>query len=434
MAIAFRGAWNSTHSYSTLTSGINVNKPAGVLDGDVLMTVMFAAYSGTSPRITVPAGWTVRARVQDTNIDWLVATKVASAEPSTWLFSVPGLGAFTGAACVSYSGASGLDVAGSSGYTPASNSPVAPSLTAVNAAPLLVAIFNTPTQSRTATPPSGMTERVDTGDSLSKGFSSISVHDQQLSASGATGDRTATLSGTGDTLSVLLTLAPAADPPAETVRHRASSILSAYGVPGYYTDYTIDKPTGVAPGDILLLGATMWGGGPTYDFVAPAGFTLLDTVQIATYMRASVWWKVAAGEPADYTLLFSGGSSFLHVAAGIAAFYGGNVISAHAASSGSHVAPSITTVDADCTLVTLHANSIRTTFTPPAGMTEVWENSCLTDPSYATVEMAYQYLGAAGATGTRTATPGASSNGINFSLAIANRNTRKRGQIFMAGF
>jgi hypothetical protein len=167
---------------------IVLNKPAGVIDGDVMITSLEASNdTGAASPTSVPTGWTlVRSNIYNH-----VYVKAASGEPTTYTWDFPA-GSYVVGEISAYSGvdnASPVDVSAiSTGFE------TMPSLTTSLPGEMLVASFGGRTGSAPATwtPPLGMTERVDrtTTTASAIGYLSLSQNDELWVAAGATGSRT----------------------------------------------------------------------------------------------------------------------------------------------------------------------------------------------------------------------------------------------------
>src|SRR5574337_699939 len=97
--MAFRSS--TTASSDPLTGTITLSKPAGAVDGDLLVAVFVMPDDygvGTEPITwdgtvgTAPSGWTLfksdYVNVVDESIPYYIFTKIASGEGSSWTWSV----------------------------------------------------------------------------------------------------------------------------------------------------------------------------------------------------------------------------------------------------------------------------------------------------------------------------------------------------------
>ena len=210
----------------------------------------------------------------------------------------------------------------------------------------------------------------------------------------------------------------AAPPPSGGIDFRgASSAANATT-----NSVNIPRPAGLVAGDAML--ATIaTRGGPT--ITPPAGWTLVRQDVSGTTMRQAVFVRIAgASEPTTYVFTLSSSQS---AAGGIVAYSGVDPtgpIDAHGggvnASSTSITAPSITTTGPGAMLVGLFGIAQLTTQTPPAGMTERYDQAVPSTNTYkVTTAGADELAPAAGATGTRVAV--AATSGINIGQLIALR-------------
>lgn len=210
MAIAFRSS--TTASVTGVNVTININVPAGVQVGDVLVVYAVATVSGEFVSAgTVGTNFTNRINDFDSGggaggIVLDAWTRVADGtEPASysiiWNTSTSRKLAWMGA----YSGCSAtpFDVA-STNTGASSTNVVMASLTTANANEMLVAFFSN-RSTGTYTPDAAMTERDD--------FAAVVVNgeaaDQTITAAGATGTRTAVSSITGQFVAGGLALIPA---------------------------------------------------------------------------------------------------------------------------------------------------------------------------------------------------------------------------------
>jgi len=190
----------------------------------------------------------------------------------------------------------------------------------------------------------------------------------------------------------------------------------------------IATPAGLSVGDLLL--ASVAATPSTITIAPPAGWTLLRRVVqgSATTSSLSTYYRVADGsEPGSTTWTLSG-AGFGGGAGGMARFSGVDIASPIDAEAGSatnstltHTAPTVTTTGVDHLLVTLHSYASSSTWTPPAGMTEVVDVASLAPPNPAGIALAMntELRPNAGATGARTATSTANADrGATHSVAL----------------
>lgn len=189
---------------------------------------------------------------------------------------------------------------------------------------------------------------------------------------------------------------------------------------------TLNKPAGTIAGDVMV--AAIATTPSTIPITPPAGWTLIQSRQQTantTSVLTSYYRVAGASEPTTYSWLLSSGHG--GAVGGILSFSGvDNLapidVSASAAtpSSTSHVAPSVTTTAANDMLVTIHEYASGRSWTPPPGMTErVDIPSRINNNSGVTLEMNTLLLGAAGATGSKTAVASASADaGATVTLAL----------------
>lgn len=235
---------SSSATVNATASTIVVTVPTGTIDGDVLVMGVSARGNLAGSAVTTPSGWTLRGTpiqtgngVADQSL--YMFTRVASSEPASYTVTV-GSTTRIMAAMLAYSGVDNttpFDVAsGNSGASSASA--VAPTLSAAATGEMLVEFFASVSNS-TWTAPTGSTERVD----ISVGsVTSFEAADELLSASGATGTRTATSSVAGVWCAAMLTLKGAST--AASVS--ATVVAAVVAVPSP----TVATGAGVSPGAV----------------------------------------------------------------------------------------------------------------------------------------------------------------------------------------
>ncbi len=199
------------------------------------------------------------------------------------------------------------------------------------------------------------------------------------------------------------------------ITFRSSTTTGGDGSP-----ITLARPTGTAAGDVLIAHVALRDDVP---LTAPAGWASINTSSTAPY--STVYYKVAGGsEPTSYTWIPSSGVRY---AAGLGAWSNvRNVSPIHARAAGSGkgssiVAPSVTTTRSDTMLVAFWSISDNGGVTVPATMTERWDiDSSQSGARNQQVQtsMATETLGAVGASGTRTASAGASESNVGLTIAL----------------
>jgi hypothetical protein len=379
--IAQRGSATAGNSY---TNSLSVTRPTGVVENDVLIAIV----TWWANTLTPPSGWTQIGTTQswshpDGTLYARAYYRVAGAsEPSSYAW---GLSATNDIACtiVAYSNVDTTDpIAASGAQTQTSASMTAPGVDAATAADMLVflgAVGDTDAGIRTATPPSGMTELADTtnGTSWIKAYAA----QQLLTASGATGTRTATLSASARNAGFLVSLRPT-------------------GTAGGDTEVTANRPTGVVENDVMLATVVYAGGVLT----AAAGWTQVLS-QAGTGVTLAVYRRTAgSSEASSYTW---GLSTADGLAVAISAYSGVNGTNPIAdsnsqanASSTSMIAPGVTPASAVDMLVFAGGAAGDIRATAPGSMTEDADAGT----TGVSVFVADQLLASGDATGTRTAT------------------------------
>jgi hypothetical protein len=188
------------------------------------------------------------------------------------------------------------------------------------------------------------------------------------------------------------------------------------------TTITINVPSGVANGDILVL--MVMSNNATW--TTPSGWT----VWLANSNNRAIYYRTASSEPASYTITQSASqtASACMVACNDAAIDVMGTISANASPS---VADSITTTANNAFVFDYIAvNSASRTVTTPAGYTSLASDSDATSPSYALI---YTTQTTAGATGTLSVTVSGSMRSTLFSIIPATAAVNTGNFFFMMG-
>lgn len=179
---------------------------------------------------------------------------------------------------------------------------------------------------------------------------------------------------------------------------------------------TTSVPAGTADGDVMYYG--IMAASSTGVFVTPSGWTVAEA-QFSSTGQASakmaLYRKVAASEPASYTITWGGAASTGRVATIMVSLTGVDTTTLEqdenndpgAGPTSTEVLPSVTPTSATMILGFAGAYTpsfSAVTWTPDAAMSEVTETSSShASASNASLELAIQQV-SAGATGTRTAT------------------------------
>lgn len=205
MAIAYRAsatAGNSTAADLTIT------KPTGTVADDVLYAHLYTE-GGPPPTITPPSGWTELTGAEATNTlstpDERINTyylRAGGSEPAnyTWTFA----SCFRAGQISAYSGAlASGDPTDPESVNVGPSADTAPIATAITTSVdnTMVIYTHVCFDTRTVTPPTGMTERVE--------FSLVYLADVAQATAGTTGDKTSTLSVGSIWIAALAALLPA---------------------------------------------------------------------------------------------------------------------------------------------------------------------------------------------------------------------------------
>lgn len=282
--ISYRSS--ATAHNGSAASSITVNKPSGTVTNDVMLATIFVRGLGTTPSVTAPSGWTL---IRQDNIDGgLTAVmpsyyRVAGAsEPAnyTWTFDSSRLAV---AVISSYSGVNtSAPIDAHNGHSTPTSSPItAPSVTTTVANAMLVGWFGLMEGGQNISPPTGMTERVETSPVDTN--LTLEMSDELRATAGATGQRDATVSFEDNSVGQLIALKPvgggANNPPTVSITSPANNA------------------TFTAPANITINASAEDSDGTITQVEFLQGTTSLSVDTSAPYSYA--WNSVAAG---SYTL------------------------------------------------------------------------------------------------------------------------------------
>ena len=184
---------------------------------------------------------------------------------------------------------------------------------------------------------------------------------------------------------------------------------------------TVNKPSGVATGDLLLAALDVR---RAPNITAPAGWTLIRTTTNGTAMRQAVYYRIAtASEPSSYRWTFSDTRS---AAATILAYRGAAAADARRRVDRSHERflhlgrrQQRHDDGSDALLVGFFGLASNPSVNPPTGMIEAAEATQSGGQDKMVIEAADALLPASGATGNRTAV--ASGAAVNIGQLVAIR-------------
>lgn len=192
------------------TSAVTILKPTGIVANDVMIAAIHSGWCGANT-ITPPAGWTLINSTSNTgpgcgssSTQILLATyyRVATAsEPTAYVFTgsasqylVGGIVAYTGVNPVTP-----INASSSFGVQEACANIVANSVTTTAACTRLVSVFvcSVNSSATNIVPQVSLTERMDVGTTGNHpwGNENLEISDESISTAGATGNRTAALTG-----------------------------------------------------------------------------------------------------------------------------------------------------------------------------------------------------------------------------------------------
>lgn len=194
MAITFVNATTYSSGASS-TSSVSLAYPASIAANDVLIAqVLISSSTGT---ITTPAGWTlIRSDTGNNRRSSLYSYVATGSESGSVAFTlsasfnaVGGMGAFRGVDTTAI-----VDANAGQTNSSSSTSCTAPTVTATATGGMLLT-FSSAVGNVTFTPATGQTERYDVPTTAASSNCSIELGTETLAASGATGTRASTISG-----------------------------------------------------------------------------------------------------------------------------------------------------------------------------------------------------------------------------------------------
>lgn len=217
MAAAYRSHTVQNNSGS---GTITINKPSGVVDGDVL--IAFFSEDSNTPRITPPGGWSAASGsgigangeiVVGTSAVLQCFTKVASSEGASWAFTPSA--SYTGVVgVIAYSGGDSttpIDVAAGTS-TASSTNHATPTITPSVSGCMLVGIWMVDSNAANTWSTADMNERIDQSTGTAA-FVTLSVHDLLYNSTSSV-SKTATFTAADAAAVILFAIKPAADPSA----------------------------------------------------------------------------------------------------------------------------------------------------------------------------------------------------------------------------
>jgi hypothetical protein len=412
--------FRAASSAATTSGTLVIAQPAATAVNDVMIASIGVRPS--SATLTPPEGWTLVRRINNasgnTNALAVYRKVVSAAEPGSYSWTLAGSTHAVGG-IQSFSGvdtASPIDV--ENGQTTASGLDHSTPSVTTTLANTMVVTSHTFASSRTWTPPAGMTESFDqSSGAASSAGQSIAGNRVLQAGAGATGVKTATAAADADVGNThILALRPATTGPTptpvpgsfEAVNFRAAS--SAATTSG---TLVIAQPAATAVNDVMIASIGVRPSSAT--LTPPEGWTLVRRINNASgnTNALAVYRKVvSAAEPGSYSWTLAGST---HAVGGIQSFSGVDTASPIDVENGQttasgldHSTPSVTTTLANTMVVTSHTFASSRTWTPPAGMTESFDQSSGAASSAGQSIAGNRVLQAgAGATGVKTATAAA---------------------------
>jgi hypothetical protein len=404
--------FRAVSSAATTGATLTIARPAGTVTDDVMIASI--GIRPTTATITPPAGWILVTRLDNgsPNANSLVVyLKVAgAAEPASYAFAITGSTHSTGGiqSFFNVDTTDPIDVENGQNTANALNHATPSVTTTVNNA--MVVTSHSFASSSSWTAPAGMTESFDIASGVADPVGQTTETARVLQAArGATGVKTAAAASDADVGNAhILVLKPGLE---------------------------IPQPAGLSLNDVMIasIGVTP----STAVVTAPGGWTLIRRIDNASATSNSllVFRKVAtAAEPANYEWSVSGVD---FAVGGIQAFFNVDTAAPLDVEAGqctpqpacnvatnSHSTPSITTTVPNTMVVTSHTYASSRTWTPPAGMTEAFDQpNGANNATGQSIEGNFVFQGAAGATGAMTATA-AGNNDVGNAHILALRSPR----------
>lgn len=407
MTITLRAKTDPT---SVTNTTFSVDKPSGTLEGDFMLLVVHASNTSISVP-TLPAGWQqVRNGVMTGVLGPLIFYKVAGAsEPSSYTLTTTasqtlalGMLSFYGASPIA------IDTATSQANGSATNRTF-PGVTA-SAAGLLVG-FAGLGLNFASTPPGGATEHWDT----TIGSRRVYCLSATVSAAGATGDVVATSTNATTSLCVSVMLIESSATTYATPDLRSWSLTTPSSVG---SSQTVTIPADAEEGDLLILHAAF---DANRTVTTPSGWTALQT--IAADGGIWTWWRLAeAGDAGDtVTVSFSGGTTTVGLAIVAVVSRSGKTLTIGASaqttssSASSVTLPTVTSTRDNALLLGL-VSSPDTTGVDITANSDYLERYDFGSTGVRLL-MFTEMLGAAGATGTRSA-PWTSGSHVGYCVSL----------------
>lgn len=285
MVAAYR---SSDGTLNASSNSVTVTKPASTADGDIMLALIYV--NDATATITPPTGWTIIDTINTTitakeTLYW----KRADSEGASYIFNFSvttrnrgSIHSFTGVAnSLPYNAHS---VQGNDSGTNA----IAPTITSVVDNSLIVFLCGQDSAlTSTYTPPSGMTERYDSG-----GASAQEVADVILATAGATGTKTATPTDTTDqNAGFLVALTPQAF---DTVIDQTSTSGEKTAVSTFSWNHTVAGTNRVLIVEVASRDATdadLTISGITFNSVALT--KIINNGPTSNNVRSEAWYLIA---------------------------------------------------------------------------------------------------------------------------------------------
>ena len=195
---------------------------------------------------------------------------------------------------------------------------------------------------------------------------------------------------------------------------------------GAVNSLTVNKPTALATGDVLLALVADRGGNTTTVSSVPAGWSQILAVDDAANLGMNLYRKVVSNAATEATSYTWGLSGSVRAHAVIVVFRGVDTTTPINVSgsqingaSSTYTAPSVTTTVANTMLVAFFgATNGGATVAAPTGMTEAFDSGTSAGPNGLVIESAYAIQAATGATGARTSTGNSSLTNTGLLVAL----------------
>lgn len=283
--------FRSVESAYVTNGNINLNKPTGTTEGDLLV-VMLSCVDVNNFLTSVPTGFTLQlGNINTDSMGKLILVKTATAsEPTSYNFVTSNTGDRIFGAMMAYESATKIELIGTINNSGNITTLTAPSITSLNSGEL-IAWFSTDANTATVTtPPSGMVSVIESEHSQNTNHIF-----RETITSGVTGDRTIIVDLASNSNESLL-FHISSKPITSNIEFIATALTHNSGSD---TPVTVNKPTGTQEGDLML--AVMGRNDASTTWTQPSEWTEIVDQNAGVAPSLGVAYKIAgASEPTTY--------------------------------------------------------------------------------------------------------------------------------------